>query len=214
MYPSAARGGRARLTRDATSRTLRPMPRASAGRRRARRPPPRYAALPLPAAPWLPGRGPRPTVHVPPGPLDPARWRTCDAWLHAVDLWNAGFWWECHELLEPLWRALPRGAPERELLKGLIQLAAAHVALALGRRAAAERMCARGSARVRRSAGRPLGLAPAALAAASEAWVEGRAATPPRLALRGAGARRRARVTRSSPLEPRAPRRPPASRSR
>lgn len=31
-------------------------------------------------------------------------------------------WFECHEVLEAIWRATPKGA-ERELLQGLIQLA-------------------------------------------------------------------------------------------
>jgi hypothetical protein len=68
-------------------------------------------------------------------------------------------------------------------LKGLIQLAAAHVARALGRDAGARRLCARGAERVRSARGRPLGLNPSAVARAAEAWVGGRARAPGRIAL-------------------------------
>jgi hypothetical protein len=163
---------------------------------RSRRRPKRYTSLRLPETAWLPGAGPRPQPRAPGDPpLDPARWTRCEAWLHAVDLWNAGCFWEAHEVMEPLWRAQPPRAPERELLQGLIQLAAAHVARALGRDAGAGRLCARGAARLRRLRGRPLGVDPGAVAAATEAWLEGHARGPARIALRGMrrGARARAR---------------------
>jgi len=38
-------------------------------------------------------------------------------------LWEAGRYWEVHEVLEPFW--LSASGPERELLQGVIQLAAA-----------------------------------------------------------------------------------------
>ncbi len=38
-------------------------------------------------------------------------------------LWRRGLYWEVHEALEPLWMRLT--GPERELIHGVIQLAAA-----------------------------------------------------------------------------------------
>jgi hypothetical protein len=170
----------------AEARGMKAAPAPGRVRRRARR----YTSLPLPDTAWLPGRGPRPEPFAgASAPLDPARWRRCEGWLHAADLWNARCFWEAHEVLETLWRALPREAPERELLKGLIQLAAAHVARALGRDAGARRLVARGAERVRRARGRALGLDTGAVARASEAWVAGRARAPGQLALRGVARR-------------------------
>lgn len=83
-------------------------------------PVPRYSTIPFPARAYVPGRGPRPGPR-PPRPAD---------FLYAIDLFNARFYWECHEELELLWRADGSTA-----LKGLIQVAAG---LLRGNRAKAE----------------------------------------------------------------------------
>lgn len=97
--------------------------------------PPRYAPqVPLPPYRYVPGRAPHPTsdpaghsygrpVEVPP-PLDPARWRDSAAYLHGVDLYNAGFWWEAHEAWEGLWRLAGRSSETGRFLQGLIKAAA------------------------------------------------------------------------------------------
>lgn len=36
---------------------------------------------------------------------------------------DAGFYWETHEVLEPVWMALPCGCEEKKFVQGLIQLA-------------------------------------------------------------------------------------------
>ncbi len=46
-----------------------------------------------------------------------------EAQSKAKRLWSEGRYWEVHEVLEPYW--LQASGPERELLQGLIQLAAA-----------------------------------------------------------------------------------------
>lgn len=46
---------------------------------------------------------------------------------HGVDLFNRGLPWDAHEAWESLWLIAPRDRPARELLHGLIQLAAAVV---------------------------------------------------------------------------------------
>ncbi len=99
-------------------------------------PPGRYAPdLPLPRRPFRPGQGlPRPELPLAPLPEPPQRsWRapgdvTPQARLHfryAVDLFNAGCWWEAHEAWEGLWRRAARGTGLFHLLQGLILLAAA-----------------------------------------------------------------------------------------
>lgn len=87
----------------------------------------RYSTIPFPARRYAPGRGPRPKPRSP----RPADFR------YAIDLFNARYYWECHEELELLWRA---GGPDAPALKGLIQVAAG---LLRGNRAKAEQGLAR-----------------------------------------------------------------------
>jgi predicted metal-dependent hydrolase len=49
-----------------------------------------------------------------------------------VALFNAGFYWEAHEVWEALWHAHGRRGPAADVLKGLIKLAAAGVKVRQG----------------------------------------------------------------------------------
>jgi predicted metal-dependent hydrolase len=54
-----------------------------------------------------------------------------DRWREGVRLFNEGAYWECHEVLEPLWQAAE--GLDRSFYKGVILLAAAlHKARAMG----------------------------------------------------------------------------------
>jgi hypothetical protein len=96
-----------------------------------------YSSRPFPTYAYLPGTTPHPT-------RDPAGhsyeatpksrraatwrvedWRQLDDWLHGVDLFNAGFYWEAHEAWEGLWAACDRDSIPALFLQGLIQIAAA-----------------------------------------------------------------------------------------
>jgi len=86
---------------------------------------------------YVPGRAPHPIRAVdghrlgqfePRHPqLDPSDWQACDAYLHAISLFNAGFYWEAHEVWEGVWHAAGRRGETANFLKGLIKLAAAMV---------------------------------------------------------------------------------------
>ena len=52
-----------------------------------------------------------------------------------------GYFWEAHELFEPVWMALEEGSEERRLLQALIQLANAQLKLRMHRPKAASRLC-------------------------------------------------------------------------
>jgi hypothetical protein len=67
-----------------------------------------------------------------PPPLDLARWGTSRAYLHGIDLFNHGYYWEAHEAWEGLWNACGREGPAALFLKGLIKLAAAGVKVRQG----------------------------------------------------------------------------------
>ncbi len=60
-------------------------------------------------------------------------------WLYSLDLFNAGFYWEAHEVWESFWNALGRTTPEALFIQGLIHLAAAAVKVREGKPAGVSR---------------------------------------------------------------------------
>lgn len=94
---------------------------------------PRYQPLrALPTQAYVPGQGPRPSL-VADDPtrataaayLRADRWREHAEYLWGVDLYNAGFFWEAHEVWEASWRASAHDPEQHSYLQGLIQIAAA-----------------------------------------------------------------------------------------
>ncbi len=61
------------------------------------------------------------------------RWRECRPYLHGLDLFNHGYYWEAHEAWEGVWHAAGRTGPVASFIKGLIKLAAAGVKVREGR---------------------------------------------------------------------------------
>ncbi len=122
--------------------------------------PPRYApTIPLPPYSYVPGHGLPHPVNDPaghlfgaqheqpptPGTMGPlpnqpaARSRTLAAtlaansrWRYALDLFNAGYYWEAHEVWESFWHALGRTTPDARFVQGLIHIAAAAVKIRAG----------------------------------------------------------------------------------
>lgn len=146
-------------------------------------PPPRYCPqLPFPPYTYVPGRFPHPISdpqghsfgHSPPAAreLESSNWRNNEIYLHALDLFNHGYYWEAHETWESLWHASGRKGPTADFLKGLIKLAAAGVKACEGRDAGV-RLHARRAAELLRSVsvdeeGLLFGLPVAAFAAHAE----------------------------------------------
>lgn len=64
-----------------------------------------------------------------------------EAFETGLDFLQNGFYWEAHEVLEPVWLALPEQAPERSVVQGIIQLANAQLKIEMGRPKAALRLC-------------------------------------------------------------------------
>ncbi|TMM52919.1 DUF309 domain-containing protein [Sulfitobacter sabulilitoris] len=54
---------------------------------------------------------------------------------------DAGYYWECHEVLEAVWMQAPEGSAERDMVQALIQLANARLKLRMDRPRAARRLC-------------------------------------------------------------------------
>lgn len=59
---------------------------------------------------------------------------------HGLGLNDAGFFWECHEILEAVWMAAPQGGRDRILLRACIQIANANLKSKMQRDAAASRL--------------------------------------------------------------------------
>ena len=102
----------------------------------------------FPEYPYVPGRTPR---H-PEGWFDAIRdtvrpgatareLADSPAWAAGLAYLEDGFFWEAHEVLEPVWMALPHGSREREMVQALIQLANACLKREMGRPRAVLRLC-------------------------------------------------------------------------
>lgn len=95
---------------------------------------PRYTTQPLPPYSYVPGYNPHPVsdpkghmhghTHETPSPLVPSNWNLCKEYLHGIDLFNHGFYWEAHEAWESLWHVAGRKGIVADFLKGLIKYAA------------------------------------------------------------------------------------------
>ena len=64
----------------------------------------------------------------------------CAAFRAGLQFYEAGFYWETHEVLEPVWMALPDGSIEKSFIQGLIQLANGRLKLRMNRPNAAKRL--------------------------------------------------------------------------
>ena len=153
----------------------------------------RYTDRDLPAYRHVPGRTPHPTRD-PEGhsygrseadlpDLNTADWRECDHYLFGIDLFNAGYWWEAHEILEGLWHAADIGTPASHVLQAVIQCAAAHLKISTDRPNGARRLLEHAEKHVMWRDSRRLGLDLVAMLADTGAFVTGDSERPARLAL-------------------------------
>lgn len=122
---------------------------------------------PLPPYAYVPGRGLPHPVRDPgghsygrktPAMRTPAAtvWQRVPAYLYGLDLFNCGYYWEAHESWESVWHAVRHDAVRRQLILGLIRLAAAGVKLREGN-ARGVRRHAEGAAGLFESVSRKLG---------------------------------------------------------
>jgi len=96
---------------------------------------PRRTSFRLPAAPHVPGRTP--------DPREDALWSEVpqsDRFDWACDLFEAGLFWEAHEVWEERWSTLPEGSAAARHQQGLLLVAAALHKHALGEGAGAEQL--------------------------------------------------------------------------
>lgn len=99
------------------------------------------------AEPYVPGLTERPeqgrydTIRdtAQPG-MTPEALAQCDAFRTGLHYLHNGWFWEAHEVLEPVWMACPPNSRERALCRALIQLANARLKARMGKPQAAARL--------------------------------------------------------------------------
>ena len=103
--------------------------------------------FPLPARAHVPGSGSQPDMaplervkQTCPKRIDPDDWRETIAYRYGWSLFDAGFFWEAHEIWEPVWHACTPNSRERLFLRALIQLANARLKHKMGRQNASARL--------------------------------------------------------------------------
>lgn len=154
---------------------------------------PRYTTRALPAYRHLPGKTPHPTrdpaghSHGKPEPrlpdLNLVPWEETEEYLFGIDLFNQGYWWECHEILEGLWHAAGHHSPAGHALQAVIQCAAAHLKVETNLMAGAGRLFEHSLAHVNATGPVALGLDLEALLRDTRAYLTLEAAEPARLIL-------------------------------
>lgn len=109
----------------------------------------RYATgASIPAVPYWPGVNARdPDFQAATAPVSD-QWRQDLGYLHGIDLFNHGCYWEAHEAWEHRWLHLPEDQPLRTHLQGLIQASASLLKLRLSQPAPARTIWERGRARL------------------------------------------------------------------
>jgi hypothetical protein len=100
----------------------------------------RYTNRDFPSYAFVPGRNPHPKSN-PEGHLygkPEEKYKTIENYLNSehylygIDLFNHGYYWEAHEVLEGLWNAHNREGDIADFLKALIRLSAAGVKVKQG----------------------------------------------------------------------------------
>ena len=102
---------------------------------------------PLPELPHIPGKTVRPVTSpafdaasaAPIYTVD-RMWPENETFLYGLDLYAAGFFWEAHEVWEPVWMRSPGNSRERLVVQGLIQLSNACLKILMGRPDAAAKL--------------------------------------------------------------------------
>jgi hypothetical protein len=154
---------------------------------------PRYTDRPFPAYRHVPGKTPHPTrdpeghsYGLPPvslPDLNHENWRKSEDYLFGIDLFNEGYWWESHEVLEGLWHASGTDSEAGHVLQAVIQCAAAHLKAATDRPVGAQRLHDHSLRHARWSGSRKLGLDLDAMVRDTRSYLTIEEAGPARLEL-------------------------------
>lgn len=73
--------------------------------------------------------------------IAPSQLHKTQAFIAGRCYYEAGYFWECHEVLEPIWTHTKDPSPERDMVLALIQLANARLKVLMRQPRAAWRLC-------------------------------------------------------------------------
>jgi hypothetical protein len=158
--------------------------------------PPRYTAFPLPLRKYIPGKGIHPDKHpdgshiprLPPQDVKFGQdnWRKSQRYLYAIDLFNQGYWWEAHEVLEKLWIQTGRTTPIARFIQGIIQTSAALLKATRGvSPRGTTRLVMEGLGKLRTQTGTYLGIDVEKFTQEAEGYFAGQDAGLPKIYLQG-----------------------------
>ena len=143
----------------------------------------RYTDRIFPQYRFVPGESPHPARdpggHSYKKPLeqlasfDNNQWQSCNAYLYGIDLFNYGYWWEAHEVLEAVWVAAGRQTQTGMFIQGLIQVAVAHLKKCQGRNDIAKHMASAGLEKMKHIQGTYLGIEVSTFRGAVESYFLG-----------------------------------------
>lgn len=149
----------------------------------------RYTDFPFPAQKYLPGEGVHPSKqaegeHIPGCAFSAvmfgeATWQDADRYLYAIDLFNHGYWWETHEILEDIWNDVGPRTPVGLFIQGLIQIAASLIKKTQSFHNGANRLAQKGLTKINMHTGIFLGVDVEALRLDTTAFVSGDTTDPP-----------------------------------
>ena len=150
---------------------------------------PRYTDRPFPPYRFLPGQAPHPRRDpgghsyeqraLNPPAFSPEEWWDSEWYLYGIDLYNFGYWWECHEVFEGLWQAVGPDTQQGQFLQALIQVAAANLKRLVDAPQPAGTLARAALERLRPFRGVYMGVAVAALAEDVKNYFEGNRDKPP-----------------------------------
>ena len=110
----------------------------------------RFDTMPLPPHRHLPGRNARPNASffgaikaATPAATTSRTGADNQAWRYGIRLFNTGFYWEAHEVLEPVWLNAAPNSRERHLVQAVIHLANGMLKEAMGSPNARRRIAGR-----------------------------------------------------------------------
>jgi hypothetical protein len=153
----------------------------------------RYTNHPFPHRKFIPGQGIHPDKdpHGPHIPKIPAgsiafgtdSWSRSPQYLYAIDLFNFGYWWEAHEVLEKIWIQTGRSTPVARFIQGLIQISAALLKYPQSNPRVASRLVAGGLGKLKLQSGVYLGIKIDDFAHQVERYFAGGSSSLPRIIL-------------------------------
>ena len=155
----------------------------------------RYSNILFPKRRYIPGQGLHPKrdskgSHLPEIPSSTIRftaesWQKSEGYLYAIDLFNYGYFWEAHEVLEVLWVDAGKKTPTGIFIQGIIQVSAALLKETQSNHKGALSLADKGLLKLSSQSGVFLGLRVGSFVKEVKSFFAGRLSSPPILILKG-----------------------------